>query len=102
MTKIIFCLFAFISSIFCISFRLNAKHISVKEHHSAEYIRSDSSLLDSLRTALVKRGYDMGPECSVVGNHIGTKSSLIKFQKDNNLCLGSLDLETLKALGLRR
>ncbi len=102
MAKIIFYTFTFISSIFCISFRLNAKHIPAKQHHSAEYIRSDSSLLDSLRTALVKRGYDVGPECSVIGNYTGTKPSLVKFQKDNNLCIGSLDLETLKALGLRR
>ncbi|MBK7371890.1 MAG: hypothetical protein IPJ09_10705 [Saprospiraceae bacterium] len=31
---------------------------------------------------------------------IRTKTALIKFQKDNNLPIGSLDLVTLKALGL--
>ena len=31
---------------------------------------------------------------------INTKSALVKFQKDNGLSIGSLDLQTLKALGV--
>ncbi len=51
-----------------------------------------------VQLALVSKGYD-----SVVPNGIinrETKEALVKFQKDNNLPVGSLDVETMAALGV--
>lgn len=52
----------------------------------------------AIQSALRERGYDPGP----IDNRFGslTRAALLKFQKDNNLPQGSLDLETLSALGV--
>ena len=52
----------------------------------------------SIQRALKERGYDPGP----VDNRMGplTRAALLKFQKDNRLPEGSLDVETLSALGV--
>lgn len=52
----------------------------------------------SVQDALRSRGYDPGPTDNVMGKQ--TKAALVKFQKDNGLPIGSLDLETLRDLGL--
>ncbi|MEL6865256.1 MAG: peptidoglycan-binding domain-containing protein, partial [Bacteroidota bacterium] len=46
-----------------------------------------------------ERGYDPGPTDNILGSR--TKAALTKFQKDNSLPVGQLDMETLKALGIR-
>lgn len=50
-----------------------------------------------IQKALNKKGYD----CKVTGTiDDATKAALLRFQKDNNLPTGRLDLETLKLLGV--
>ena len=51
-----------------------------------------------IQSALSSRGYDPGPNDNILGSR--TKAALTKFQKDNNLPVGQLDMETLKALGI--
>ena len=52
-----------------------------------------------IQDALKARGYDSGPSDNIMGSR--TKAALVKFQKDNNLPVGQLDLQTLKALGVQ-
>ncbi len=58
------------------------------------------SFYRSVQQALNDRGYDAGPVDGQVGAR--TKAALVKFQRDNNLPIGSMDIETLKALGIQR
>jgi len=58
-----------------------------------------SYTIRQIQSALSSRGYDPGPLDNVLG--VRTKSALTKFQKDNNLPVGQLDFETLKALGIQ-
>lgn len=55
-----------------------------------------SQMVRNVQNALRARGYDPGPIDNVMGSR--TKAALVKFQKENNLPVGQLDLETLKAL----
>lgn len=54
--------------------------------------------IHQIQAALLSAGYDPGPIDNTMGAR--TKAALIKFQKDKNLPVGNLDLETLKALGV--
>ena len=56
------------------------------------------SKVREVQAALKVKGYDPGPIDNVLGSL--TKAALIKFQKDNGLPIGSLDLKTLNALGV--
>jgi hypothetical protein len=51
-----------------------------------------------IQAALNERGYDIA-----VDGQVGTKTkdALIRFQKENNLPVGALDVETLRALGVK-
>jgi len=51
-----------------------------------------------IQEALRSRGYDPGPADNVMGAR--TKAALVKYQKDNNLPVGNLDVETMKSLGV--
>jgi len=51
-----------------------------------------------IQSALNAKGYDAGAADNVLG--VRTKAALTKFQKDNNLPVGQLDMQTLKALGV--
>ena len=51
-----------------------------------------------IQRALKARGYDPGPIDNVIGTK--TKAALTKFQKDNGLPVGNMDMQTLKALGV--
>jgi len=51
-----------------------------------------------IQEALRSRGYDPGVSDNVMGAR--TKAALVKYQKDNNLPVGNLDLETMKSLGV--
>jgi hypothetical protein len=51
-----------------------------------------------IQIALNKAGYNVGTPDNEMGNK--TKAALTKFQKDHNLPVGNLDMETLKALGI--
>ncbi len=62
---------------------------------------SSSSYIGSVRqvqSALKTRGYDPGPIDGVMGSK--TRAALLKYQKDNGLPEGQLDVETLKSLGV--
>jgi hypothetical protein len=58
----------------------------------------NSIKIQEIQEALKRRGYNPGAIDDVMGAQ--TKAALIKFQKDNNLPVGQLDFETLKALGV--
>ncbi len=51
-----------------------------------------------IQAALKSRGYQPGPVDNIMGSQ--TKAALVQFQKDNNLPIGQLDFETLRALGV--
>ncbi|HLP19817.1 MAG TPA: peptidoglycan-binding protein [Chitinophagales bacterium] len=57
------------------------------------------SKIASIQQALKREGYDPGP----VDNQMGgkTKEALVKFQQDKGLPVGNLNIETLKALGIK-
>ena len=57
-----------------------------------------ANLTQQVQRALRDRGYDPGPIDNVIGTR--TKAALVKFQKDNGLPVGNLDIETLNALGV--
>lgn len=52
--------------------------------------------ISQLQTALLLAGYDPGPADNTLGPR--TRQALIKFQKDHNLPVGNLNMETLNAL----
>ncbi|MEO0339773.1 MAG: peptidoglycan-binding domain-containing protein [Bacteroidota bacterium] len=58
-----------------------------------------SYTIRQIQDALKARGYDPGPLDNLLGTQ--TKAALVKFQKDNKLPIGNLNLETLKALGVQ-
>lgn len=53
----------------------------------------------AIQNALKGKGYDPGPIDNVLGPQ--TRAALSKFQQDNNLPVGRLDTETMKALGVQ-
>lgn len=57
-----------------------------------------SNLVKRVQIALNEKGYNVG----IPDNKNGpkTKAALIKYQKTNNLPIGQLDVDTLKALGV--
>lgn len=57
------------------------------------------SKIAEIQQALKARGYDPGPIDNVMGTQ--TKNALIKYQQDNNLPSGQLNIETLRSLGLQ-
>ena len=58
-----------------------------------------SDLVRRVQVALNSRGYDVGTPDNQNGPR--TKAALIKFQKDNGLPVGLLDLDTLRTLGVQ-
>jgi Putative peptidoglycan binding domain len=56
------------------------------------------SRLPEIQLVLQKKGYYKGNIDGVLGDKM--KKALIQFQKDNKLPIGSIDLKTLKALGI--
>ena len=54
--------------------------------------------ISAIQQALKTRGYDPGPADNVLGPR--TRQALIQFQKDNNLPVGNLNVETMRALGV--
>lgn len=54
--------------------------------------------ISQIQEALRVRGYDPGPSDNVLGAK--TREALTKFQKDNNLPVGNLNVETMRALGV--
>jgi len=57
-------------------------------------------LVRQVQKALKNKGYNPGSIDNQMGP--GTKSALIKYQKDNGLPVGQLDYETLKSLGINQ
>lgn len=52
-----------------------------------------------VQRALAEKGYNPGPVDNVMGAQ--TKSALTKFQRENNLPVGGLNIATVRALGLQ-
>jgi len=52
----------------------------------------------AVQQALKAKGYNVGTVDGIMG--AGTKAALTKYQKDNGLPEGNLNIETLKSLGL--
>jgi peptidoglycan hydrolase-like protein with peptidoglycan-binding domain len=59
----------------------------------------DGYTIRQIQSALRNAGYDPGPIDNVLGAR--TRAALTKYQKDNSLPIGSLDLKTLQALGVQ-
>ena len=57
-----------------------------------------SATVIAIQRALRAKGYDPGPDDNVLGPK--TNAAIIKYQKENNLPSGNLNLETLKSLGV--
>ena len=57
-----------------------------------------SATVRAIQKSLRAKGYDPGPDDNVLGPR--TNAAIIKYQKDNNLPSGNLNLETLKSLGV--
>ena len=60
--------------------------------------RTEAKITD-IQRALKNRGYNPGPIDGVLGTQ--TKAALVKFQKDNSLPQGRLDIDTLRKLGVQ-
>ncbi len=61
---------------------------------------TDRGLMTRVQKALRDKGYDIGPSGidGIMGSD--TRAALLKFQSDNSLPQGQLDLKTLEALGV--
>lgn len=57
-----------------------------------------SGKVSQIQEALRAKGYDPGPTDNVLGAK--TRTALTQFQKDNNLPVGNLNVETMRALGV--
>lgn len=57
-----------------------------------------SGKISQIQDALRAKGYDPGPTDNILGAK--TREALTQFQKDNNLPVGNLNVETLRALGV--
>ena len=60
--------------------------------------KTSSSTIRKLQRALRAEGYSIGVADGVLGTR--TQASLKQFQVDNNLPIGNLNIETLRALGI--
>lgn len=60
--------------------------------------KTNLSTVRMVQQALKDRGYDPGPIDGILG--VQTKAALEKYQNDNRLPVGNLNLETLSALGI--
>ncbi len=61
--------------------------------------KTSSSTVRNVQSALTEKGYTVGPIDGVMG--LQTQTALKQFQTDNGLPIGNLNIETLKALGLK-
>ena len=61
--------------------------------------KTSSSTVRGVQKALADKGYTVGPIDGVMG--LQTQTALKQFQTDNGLPIGNLNIETLKALGLK-
>ncbi len=61
----------------------------------------NTDVVSQIQSALKKKGYDIGPKGvdGVLGTD--TKAALVKYQKDNSLPVGNLNIETMKSLGVK-
>ncbi|MBL7784973.1 MAG: peptidoglycan-binding protein [Chitinophagales bacterium] len=62
--------------------------------------KTTPSKISQIQDALRAKGYDPGPSDNVLGGK--TRAALQQFQKDNNLPVGNLNMETMRALGVER
>lgn len=61
--------------------------------------KTSNSTVISVQRALKDKGYTVGPIDGVMG--LQTQTALKQFQTDNSLPIGNLNIETLKALGVK-
>lgn len=76
-----------------------------RDHYCSHMHNSCDPIAPKMTVRLIQqklraRGYYQGPDDNILGASV--KAALIRFQKDNHLPVGSLNLETLHCLGLRR
>lgn len=57
-------------------------------------------LILNIQQTLIDNGYGLGPHGATGSVNDATKSALLKYQRDNALPVGQLDLETLEKLGV--
>jgi len=56
----------------------------------------------AIQQALIDKGYDLGSSGADGQFGAASKAALVKFQRDNGLPVGQMDIETLNALGVKR
>ena len=61
-------------------------------------IKIKTGLISRLQRAILNHGYALSEPDNTMGQ--GTINALVKYQKENGLPIGVLDLETLKSLGV--
>jgi len=71
-----------------------------KERNYIGSIKLNKSFFAKLNQALAGRGYSYGTACPPEFLNAPLRNIIIQFQKDNNLPVGNLNMETLKALGV--
>ncbi len=62
----------------------------------------DANLYRNIQASLIEKGYNIGSAGADGIWGAASKAALVKFQRDNNLPVGALNIETLKALGVRK
>ena len=62
-------------------------------------VKVTGNTTQQVQRALANKGYDPGPADGVMGAK--TRNALAQYQRDNNLKVGGMTIETLKALGVR-
>lgn len=60
--------------------------------------KTSDSVVRNVQKALNAKGYNVGSVDGILG--IQTRSMLVKYQKENGLPMGNLNIETLNALGV--
>ncbi len=60
------------------------------------------ALYRQIQEALIAKGYSVGAAGADGTFGAASKAALVKFQRDNGLPVGQMDIETLKSLGVRR
>ena len=89
---------------FAEDYQLITKRILTKAGGFAEWRevlceeKISGEVIGQIQRALQSRGYDPGPPDNTMNAR--TKAAMLKFQKDKGLPVGSLNMETLKVLGV--
>ncbi len=86
-------------------YRTETKKVLVAQGGYGEWVEVvcagdvNNSMISRVQEALNSRGYDAGSVDGVMGGR--TRAALAKFQQDNGLPVGNMNIATMQALGLK-